>query len=107
MSKAAREAQILCVTKKPGEKAKIEPLFPNELKAFQEFVGGYIETVTFATDACVICNEEGMINGLPYNCSFCGADFFGPIMVVGIKRDEFASVKGIAVARLLHELNKE
>lgn len=42
----------------------------NTLKALQAEVGGYIETVTFASDAAVICNEEGRILGLPYNCRF-------------------------------------
>ena len=33
-------------------------LVDDTLKALQAEVGGYIETVTFASDAAVICNEE-------------------------------------------------
>lgn len=101
-----KENQIMVIVKRPGEEATIEPLFDNKLEAFQNFVGGYIETVTFATDACVICNEEWRLIGLPYNVTFCGLDLYGPIMIVGIKGDEFASVKGKAVAQLLHSLNR-
>ena len=57
---------------------------PNELNTLQELVGGgYIETVTVATDACIICNEEGRIKGLEPNCEFLGIDFVGPILIVG------------------------
>lgn len=34
---------------------------PNTMEELQATVGGYIETVTFATDAVVICNEEGRL----------------------------------------------
>lgn len=61
----------------------------NDLRALQKLVGGYIETLTVATDCCVICNEEGRILGMPENCNFCGADFVGPILLVGVDGDEF------------------
>ena len=41
----------------------------NDLKSFQNIVGGYIETVTMTSDAVIICNEEGRLMGLPDNCS--------------------------------------
>ena len=62
---------------------------PNELHTMQELVGGYIETLTVATDCCVICNEEGRILGMPENCNFLGVDFVGPILLVGVDGDEF------------------
>lgn len=96
--------QILVIVKNPGKDAYVEPCFENTLEAFQKAVGGYIETVTFATDACVICNEEGRIMGLPYNCTFCSHDFVGPILIVGVKGEEFCSLKGTQVAILLREL---
>lgn len=64
----------------------------NTLKALQDEVGGYIETVTLASDAVVICNEEGRLCGLPYNCRFVGVDFVGTILVVGTKGEEFCDV---------------
>ena len=48
--------------------------------------------MTLAADCCIICNEEGRLEGLPYNLTFCGVSFVGPILVVGIDGDEFSSL---------------
>ncbi len=61
----------------------------NDLRALQKLVGGYVETLAVTTDCCVICNEEGRILGMPENCNFCGIDFAGPILLVGVDGDEF------------------
>ena len=61
---------------------------PNTLEELQATVGGYIETVTLAADTAIICNEEGRLLGLPYNCRFLGVDFVGPILVVGVAGDK-------------------
>ena len=76
------------VAKRPGEPGKVITI-ENDLKALQEYVGGYIETLTFSPAACVICNEEGRIIGLPYNMTFAGHRFCGPILIVGVKGEEF------------------
>ena len=75
--------------KQPGELLhQIE--IANTLEDLQKAVGGYIETVTVATDLVIICNEEGKIMGLPYNVTFCGTEFVGTILFAGVKGDEFA-----------------
>lgn len=79
------------IRKKPGCTPEIIEV-ENTLKALQQEVGGYIETVTLASDAVVICNEEGRLCGLPYNCRFVGVDFVGTILVVGTKGEEFCDV---------------
>ncbi|MBS6476095.1 MAG: DUF3846 domain-containing protein, partial [Clostridiales bacterium] len=59
-------------------------------------VGGYIETVTLATDCVLIVNEEGRLLDLPYNCNICGLDLFGTVIVAGVDGDEFADCpKGV------------
>ena len=70
------------------------------LNNLQKLVGGYIETVTLADDLVVICNEEGRLRGLPFNCQFGDTlSFVGDIIIAGIKEDEFADcpldVKGM------------
>lgn len=65
---------------------------PNDLKELQVAVGGRIETVTIATDACVVCNEEGRLMGLPYNCAFFGFELYGPILIVGLDGEGFADL---------------
>lgn len=79
------------IRKKPGCAPEIIEV-ENTLKALQAEVGGYIETVTIASDAVIICNEEGRILGLPDNCRVCGVDFVGTVLIVGTKGDEFCDV---------------
>ena len=79
------------IRKKPGCEPEIIEV-ENTLEALQQEVGGHIETVTIASDAVVICNEEGRILGLPDNCRVCGVDFVGTILVVGRNKDEFCDV---------------
>lgn len=66
-----------------------EIVVPNKLGVLQQLVDGYIETVTIYGDACVICNEEGRIRNMEYNCEYEGIMFYGPILVVGVNGDEF------------------
>ena len=45
------------IRKKPGAQPELIDI-DNTLKALQTEIGGYLETVTIASDAVVICNEE-------------------------------------------------
>ena len=73
----------------------------NTLKAFQEAVGGYIETVTLErTGLVVIVNEEGKLLGLPINGMLhigrlIGEPLAGPVLVVRADPDgeDFAGVR--------------
>ncbi len=96
-----KEKRILVVIKEPGKAPRVEPQFENELEAFQAAVGGYIETVTVATDLVIICNEEGRLQGLPWNCTAFGVDFVGTIVVAGVKGEEFASLPACVVPMFL------
>lgn len=99
-----KEKRILVIIKNPCEPPVVEPLFDNTLEAFQQAVGGYIETITFARDACLVINEEGLLMGLPHNCDFCGTDLVGTVICVGIKGEEFASLKASSIPTLLRAL---
>lgn len=82
---------IRVIRKRPGclpELVQVE----NTLEALQQEVGGYIETVAFARDACIICNEEGRLLGLPYNVTFLGVSFMGTILIVGVDGEEFSDL---------------
>jgi hypothetical protein len=103
--KIVSEKQILVVIKEPGKEAAVEPLFDNTLEAFQKAVGGYIETLTIAKDLVLIVNEEGRIQNLPFNTSVLGTPLYGTILAVGVRGDEFASVKGSCVSAVLKMLN--
>lgn len=81
------------IRKKPGCEPELVEV-ENTLKALQQEVGGYIETVTVASDTAIICNEEGHIFDLPHCCHFCGTDFVGTVLMVGVRGDEFCDVSG-------------
>ena len=102
--KRNKEAQILAIVKEPGKPARVEPLFTNTLQAFQEAVGGYMEAVARCADLALIVNEEGRLKGLPFNCNVCGADLVGPVIAVGVKGEEFASLKAQHVPMILRLL---
>lgn len=87
-------SEIRVIIKKPGE-AAFETLVENELRPLQEWVGGYIETyaLSYNPAVIVICNEEGKLLGLPYNCRLGDEHFAGTILLVGVggeEGDEFA-----------------
>lgn len=102
--KGMKENQILVVIKEPGQAPRLEPLFENTLEAFQEAVDGYIEAVTIAEDMVIICNEEGRLRGLPFNVNVCGVGFVGTVIAVGVKGDEFASLKSVHIPHVLRML---
>ena len=75
--------------KNPGDEGFRTIVVPNDLKVLQDLVDGHIETVTIEEDYCVICNEEGRLKDLEHNCKYCGIDFVGTILIVGIDGDDF------------------
>ena len=91
------------IIKEPGQRPR-ETEIENSLSALQQAVGGYIETVTLAEDCCIICNEEGWLQGLPYSLTFCGVSFVGTILFVGVAGDEFADLSEQQVEILLKQM---
>lgn len=83
--------KINVIVKRPGEKP-VHTNISNTLENLQKTVGGYIETVTLFTDCVIICNEEGLIQGLPYCATICGVDFVGPIVIAGVDGDELCDL---------------
>ena len=100
-----KENVLLIVRKEPGKDAAVDYI-ENRLEVFQAAVGGYIETVTVAEDLTLVVNEEGRIRGLPFNTTVLGMPLVGTVIAVGVKGDEFASVKGSCVSMVLRMLNK-
>lgn len=55
------------VVLRPNQRACVEEI-NNSLASYQKLVGGNIEIIyPFADGACLVCNDEGKINGLPLN----------------------------------------
>lgn len=86
-----KQDMITVVVKRVGEPAVVQQT-RNTLKAFQELVGGYIETFRIAEDLVLVVNEEGLMEGLPWNCKVCAQPFVGTVVAVATDQDEFASI---------------
>jgi len=88
------------IIKRPCDQFGEEATIPNTLKALQEAVGGYIETVTLDNGVVLICNEEGKLRDMPYNFThrqMFGAiplqyPIFGTVIACGVDGDEFADI---------------
>lgn len=83
--------KIKAVVKLPGMKAEVTEI-ENDLWALHQLVGGVIQTVTWTDDVCILCNGEWRILELEKNMKFMGMQFGGPVIFVGVKGDEFASL---------------
>lgn len=80
--------RIHVIVKEPGRKPELREI-DNTLEELQGYVGGYIETVTFASDLVIICNEDGRLRQMTYNCRIANIDFVGPILLCGIDGENF------------------
>lgn len=90
------------VYKEPGEAARIV-----EIENSLQELGGYMETVTLFSDAAILCDEEGRLKGLPYNCTVLGVSFVGPILAVGVDGCEMCSLSDEAASFLQRVLEGE
>ncbi|MBO7669866.1 MAG: DUF3846 domain-containing protein [Oscillospiraceae bacterium] len=75
---------MLCVIKQPGQDPEITEI-DNTLRALQQAVGGYIETVRMGRSVIAIVNEEGRLIGLLPNV----LGLVGPIVFLGDDGEEF------------------
>lgn len=83
--------KIKVFIKEPGKKLRSVAI-SNTLENLQKTVGGYIETFTLNSDLVVICNEEGKLLNLPYNCDILGESFVGTLIFAGVDGEEFGDV---------------
>ena len=92
--------------KDPGKKAEWVEI-ENTLEALQEAVGGNIEAVAVCEDLVILCNEEGRINGLPYNCTLFGAQWFGTLLFCGVDGEEFDALDADVMMEFLKVMGRE
>lgn len=79
--------KISVIIKEPG-KVPRHVNISDTLENLQKTVGGYIETVTFATDLVVICDEEGRLKGKEHCCTIGGVDFCGTVIMCGLSPED-------------------
>ena len=77
----------------PGQYARIEEMNTG-LESLQKAVGGLIDCAyTWQEKVCIVCNDEGLLNGMPLNRNV--EDYqpiAGPFFVCGIEGDDFCSL---------------
>lgn len=60
------EDKLKIVLVEPNKKARIVEM-GRDLEDMQKAVGGYIEMFPLADEVCIVCNEEGKLDGLEPN----------------------------------------
>lgn len=96
--------KIKAIIKRPDEEVGHMTWISNRLENLQGIVEGYIEAFTVDAKTVVICNEEGRIKNLDFNCTLYGEslyfgeriplqDFYGNIIVIGVDGDDFRDVQ--------------
>lgn len=83
--------KIKVIVKRPDEQYGHVTNISCTLENLQKTVGGYIETLTLP-GFTIICNEEGILQGLEENCKVYGFKFFGTIIVAGVNDEDFDDV---------------
>lgn len=92
------DSKIKVVYVEPGENAVIREI-GTSLPELQEAVGGLIETYyPFDEEVCIVCNDEGKINGMRpcravYDAEGTMMDIvFGPFFVCDARGENFGSL---------------
>ena len=83
--------EITILKVEPG-KAPETVTIPNTLEAAQKMVGGYIVVISLY-DVCLVCNEEGKLNGLEGNRRLGNDIITGTFFLTGCTDDgDFCSL---------------
>ena len=78
----------------------------DHLEQMQAIVGGLIEPIyPYHEEVAIVCNEEGLINGLPFNRSVPGGygGVFGTFFICGLGEEDFCSLSPDLVERFKKE----
>ena len=78
----------------------------NGLEEMQAVVGGWIEAIyPYEVEVAIVCNEEGLINGLPFNRRVPGGygGVFGTFFICGLGEEDFCSLPAELVERFKSE----
>ena len=79
----------------------------DHLEQMQAIVGGLIEPIyPYHEEVAIVCNEEGLINGLPFNRSVPGGygGVFGTFFICGLGEEDFCSLRRLR-RRVWHVLH--
>ena len=93
-----KEEKIKVIMLEPGKTAYLKEV-DNTLESLQREVEGYIEVIyPFEEEICLICNEEGKINGMRMNRAIYGENgdivdiIAGSAILCGCSEEYFSSL---------------
>ena len=99
------------VVKKVGEMPEVREI-ENDLDAYKEIVGGYIECVTLTHNVfsrlynvICVCNEEGKLMGLPGNFFFGLDVIVGDVFFCAVNGEDFDSLNDDQIDCLMSVFN--
>lgn len=84
----------------PGQYARAAEI-GNELESLQKAVGGLIDCAyPWREKVCIVCNDEGLINGMPMNRAVEGyGALAGPFFICGLSGENFCSLTDAQVQK--------
>lgn len=99
------EEKITVVLLEPDKMARVAEI-GSSLEGMQKVVGGDIEAAYyFDEEVCVVCNDEGKINGMPLNRAVYGSDkemmdiIAGSAFICDCSGERFASLTKEQISR--------
>ena len=99
-SPARKVDNMQVVVKRVGEVGKVQEI-ENELEVLQNIVGGYINIFPLAsTGMLIICNEEGLLQGLEPNIEIGGIVIVGDIVIARQGEEDFESLNEAEIRAL-------
>lgn len=72
----------------------------DELKVYQEIVGGHIEVFPFWDDILCVCNEEGKLKGLLPNFKCYGDVICGDVIFISASGEDFVGLSDLQIDML-------
>ena len=101
-----REEKIKVILLEPGKLARVAEV-EHTLDNLQRMVGGGLiePCYYFAEQVCVVCNDEGKINGMPLNRAVYSDDkqiidiIAGPAFICACKGEDFVSLSDEQIRR--------
>ena len=108
-----REEKIRVVIVEPGKYAR-EAEIGTELSDFQEVCEGWIQTYyPFDEMVCIVCNDEGKINGMPLNRGIKDSEtgeiidiIAGPFFICDCSTENFGSLSQEQMEQYLEMFRK-
>ena len=113
MKEEVGEEKIRVVIVEPGKYAR-EAEIGTELSDLQEVCEGWIQTYyPFEEMVCIVCNDEGKINGMPLNRGIRDEEtgeiidiIAGPFFICDCSTENFGSLSQEQVDRYLEQFRK-